>query len=202
MHASGRAAHDRRIRMDNGPHGGGPAVYSTDCQSRSHPAAAPRKLFSDRHIVRFTHCRLQVSRHDMIATGNPQAPHLINGLRVFSVLGAYWLALFPAVRSYCVLSFQHFHSFDLQGLNLHLVTSIAFIVAQTITFRLPAVRRLLALPPVPPLPERKLPTVRDSLRELKNWYSVRMKEAQAKELERQRKMRMVQRQMPPGPGRK
>lgn len=76
-------------------------------------------------------------------------------------------------------------------MNVHLITSIAFISAQTLALRLPGLRRALKLAPLPPA--KKQPNMKESFLYAKDWYMAKMKEAAVQDAERQRKMRMVQR---------
>ncbi|KAI5119259.1 hypothetical protein M0805_007262 [Coniferiporia weirii] len=126
-------------------------------------------------VVNFALINLQlyVSQRDMLAVGTPAAPHILNGLRAATLLSIPFMLYFPA------------------GLNIHFITSISFIAAQTLILRIPSLRSRLRIAPLPPLPEKKLPTMRDTGRFVKEWYAGRMAAAQLQEAERMRKMRMV-----------
>ncbi|EJD05022.1 uncharacterized protein FOMMEDRAFT_166725 [Fomitiporia mediterranea MF3/22] len=126
----------------------------------------------------FANLQLSLSRRDMMAVGTPSAPHIVNGFRLLTAISIPILANLPA------------------GLNLHLITSIAFISAQTLVLRIPAVRKAVSLPPLPPIPKTPLPTMRGTLRHLVEWYKRRMVEAQMAAEERQRKMRVAQKMTP------
>ncbi|KAH8114867.1 60Kd inner membrane protein-domain-containing protein [Phellopilus nigrolimitatus] len=116
--------------------------------------------------------QLWLSQRDTIAIGSAATPHIMNGLRAFTLFGLPFMIFFPA------------------GLNIHLISSISFIALQTLMLRIPAVRTRFGLGPPLPVP-KNVPTMRDSAVFVKDWYNVRVIEAQAKEADRARKMRMV-----------
>ena len=83
-------------------------------------------------------------------------------------------------------------------MNLHLIASIAFISAQTLLLRVPAVRRAVNFPKLIDN-HQKAPTMKETKDAAFAWFRVRAEEAQKKDLERQRKMNMMQRPPPPPP---
>ncbi|PAV15746.1 mitochondrial inner membrane oxa1l-like protein [Pyrrhoderma noxium] len=124
--------------------------------------------------------QLTVSKQDMMAVGSPSSLHMINVMRILSLGGAAFILNFPA------------------AVNLHLIASIAFISAQTLLLRVPAVRRAVNLPKLIDN-HQKAPTMRETKDAAFAWFRVRAEEAQKKDLERQRKMNMMQRPPPPPP---
>lgn len=112
-----------------------------------------------------------------MASGNPNAVHILNGMRVVSVL------TLPVVMSLPV------------GVNFHITTSLLLVSLQTILLHRPAIRAKLGLPELPLHTKEGLPTLRDTFAYAKEALGKRYENAQIeasiKEEERQKKLRLV-----------
>ncbi|KAL5478842.1 hypothetical protein ACEPAI_2119 [Sanghuangporus weigelae] len=131
-------------------------------------------------IVSFALVNLQMSlsRRDMLATGSPNALHVLNIMRFVTIVGIPVMAFLPA------------------ALNLNIIASVAFISAQTAILRIPALRQRLSLPKLPPITGQKMPTMKDTYNFIKDWYRRKVADGQRKVEERERKLRMAQRRQP------
>ncbi|KAL5520430.1 hypothetical protein ACEPAG_9654 [Sanghuangporus baumii] len=122
--------------------------------------------------------QMLLSRRDMLATGSPNALHVLNFMRFVTLVGVPVMAFLPA------------------ALNLNIIASVAFISAQTAILRIPALRQRLSLPKLPPVVGQKMPTMKDSFNFVKVWYRRKVEDGQRKMEERERKLRMAQRRQP------
>ncbi|KAL5498276.1 hypothetical protein ACEPAH_2416 [Sanghuangporus vaninii] len=122
--------------------------------------------------------QMSLSRRDMLATGSPNALHMLNIMRFVTIAGVPVMAFLPA------------------AVNLNIIASVAFISAQTAILHIPALRQRLSLPKLPPVTGQKLPTMKDTYSFIKDWYKRKVTEGQRKIEVRERKLRMAQRQQP------
>jgi len=115
--------------------------------------------------------QLTLTGRDMMAVGSPSTPHILNGFRVLSVLGVLFMSWLPS------------------AINIHILTSILVVCAQTLILRNPAVRARLRIPPLPALkPGSKQPTMLDTWNYLKASIKQKQAIAVAEATARQRKM--------------
>jgi len=120
--------------------------------------------------------QLAITGRDMMSMGASHTPHIFNGLRVLSVVGAGFLAWMPV------------------GLNIHIITSVLCLIVQNLVLRIPTLRTRLGLPPIPALkPGERFPTLVDSWNYVKQWTRNRVDAQIAVQTERERKIKRARR---------
>ncbi|KLO16542.1 hypothetical protein SCHPADRAFT_995106 [Schizopora paradoxa] len=118
--------------------------------------------------------QLTLSGRDMAAVGSPATPHILNGFRVLSVFGVVFMSWLPS------------------AINIHILTSILVVCAQTLILRNPAVRAKLSIPPLPAVkPGTKQPSMVDTWNYIKASFQQRQAIAVSEAAARQRKMTMM-----------
>ncbi|GJE89000.1 hypothetical protein PsYK624_050890 [Phanerochaete sordida] len=112
---------------------------------------------------------LSLGMRDMAASET--TPHLINGLRILSILGVLLMLKLPA------------------GVLVHLLTGTVCMSVQSAVLRLPAVRRALDIPVRPANAGTKSVSMMDSIRYLGQWWQKKQADAayQARLKSRQRR---------------
>ncbi|KAK7688723.1 hypothetical protein QCA50_008261 [Cerrena zonata] len=90
---------------------------------------------------------------------NPNTPHIINLFRALSIGGLAFMFNLPA------------------GVQVYLLTSILSMTAQTALLRLPAVRRALNIPVLPPTSGMKSASFGESIKYVRTWWNDQKKEA-------------------------
>ncbi|KAL6302584.1 60Kd inner membrane protein-domain-containing protein [Sparassis latifolia] len=103
--------------------------------------------------------QLRVSMADMAAA--PHTAHLINLFRVLSMVGVFFMVNLPS------------------GVMVYLITSLSFILAQTLFMRIPVVRRALGIPIVPRHMQSQSATFKESLDFVKQWWKDKKAEQEA-----------------------
>ncbi|GJJ13974.1 hypothetical protein Clacol_008231 [Clathrus columnatus] len=114
-------------------------------------AADPTYLLPVLSVVAMN-VQMRLGRLDALASGSKAALHFGN---VFPIL---------SVASLAVLSFLP------SGVLLHLLTNITLISIQSAILRTPAIRAKLKFPPLPKSKPGELPTYKETLAVIKNWF--------------------------------
>ncbi|KAF8346528.1 60Kd inner membrane protein-domain-containing protein [Amanita rubescens] len=114
--------------------------------------------------------QISVGTAELNLNGRPGMAHLMNGLRILSVLGIFVMNSFPS------------------GLLVSLLVTSMATTIQSLVLQIPAVRRAVGIPIVSPKHKAKLPSFRDSYQFLVTEWKRKLAEAGA-EAGRQRRRR-------------
>jgi len=114
--------------------------------------------------------QISVGTAELNLHGRPGMAHLMNGLRILSVLGIFVMNSFPS------------------GLLVSLLVTSMATTIQSLVLQIPAVRRAVGIPIISPKHKAKLPSFRDSYQFLVTEWKRKLAEAGA-EAGRQRRRR-------------